>query len=63
MSQLQQRRGLAGKLVTTTAEFDDLHAALARARAGTETVKVNRQALAHLLRDYSILVAVLKLDL
>ena len=58
----QQRPGLAGKLATTTAEFDDLHAGSAQVRAGTETIKVSREAHAHLLRDYSVLVAALKLD-
>lgn len=43
----------AAKLTCSQSEFEGIHAALDKTRRTSETVKVNRQALTHLLMDYS----------
>jgi hypothetical protein len=48
------------ELETTQDEFEGLHAALDSVRESTSTVKVNKEALRKILRDYGCMVAELK---
>lgn len=48
------------KLVTTLPQFEALHEAVDKTRASRRVVKVDREALAALLRDHSEMAAELK---